>query len=259
MINNRQDNGWPIVLQISDSFIEGENAMAELVANCPRCGSRNITFDITAAKIVRIEYRWQNWYEAFGICRNCGRTAVFLISESVDADYKYVHKVGLLKVEGSLNNFVKIKGHISLKDGASVSPPEYLPGDIESVFKEGATCLAVGCYNAAGTMFRLCVDLATRSMLPSEETPGLNSRTRRDLGLRLPWLFETGRLPDTLRDLSSCIKEDGNDGAHAGNLTEEDAADLLDFTSVLLERIFTEPERLRIAKERRDARRAKPD
>lgn len=230
--------------------------MAELVANCPRCGSRHMTFDVSAAKIFRVEHGWQQWYEAFGVCRHCGRTAVFVLSESVDADYKYVHKTGLLKVEGALNQYVNVKGHISLKDTASIEPPDHLPKDIESVFREGATCLAVGCYNAAGTMFRLCVDLATKSMLPVEETPGLNARTRRDLGLRLPWLFENGRLPESLKDLSSCIKEDGNDGAHAGSLSEADASDLLDFSIALLERIYTEPERLRLAKERRDARRS---
>lgn len=238
--------------------LKRDGPMADLVANCPRCGSRHITFDVTAAKIYRTEYGWQNWYEAFGICRNCGHTTIFVLSERVNTDYQYVHKVGLLKVDGSLNNYVDIKGHISLKDSASVPPPEFLPRNIEAVFEEGATCLAVGCYNAAGTMFRLCVDLATRAMLPGEEVPGLNARTRRDLGLRLPWLFETGRLHESLKELSSCIKEDGNDGAHGGNLTEDDASDLLDFTSVLLERIYTEPERLRLAKERRDARRAKP-
>jgi hypothetical protein len=178
-----------------------------------------------------------------------------VLSESVDGDYQYVHKVGLLKVDGALNKYVTVKGHISLKDGVSVEPPEFLPKDIESVFSEGATCVAVGCYNAAGTMFRLCVDLATKSMLPAEDAPGLNAKTRRDLGLRLPWLFANGILPESLRDLSSCIKEDGNDGAHAGSLTEADAADLLDFSTALLERIYTEPERLRLAKERRDARR----
>lgn len=230
--------------------------MAELVANCPRCNSNHITFDITAVNIFRVQYSWQQWYEAFGICRHCGRTTIFVLSESVNGDYKYVHKTGLLKVEGALNNFVNIEGHISLKDNASVASPEFLPQEIDAVFWEGATCLAVDCYNAAGTMFRLCVDLATRSMLPIDETQGLNAKTRRDLGLRLPWLFETGRLPDSLKDLSSCIKEDGNDGAHAGNLKKSDADDLLDFTSVLLERIYTEPERLRLAKERRDARRA---
>lgn len=232
--------------------------MAELVANCPRCGSRHITFDIKAATSYRIDYGWKQWYEAFGICRNCGRTTIFVLSESVNGDYEYVHKTGLLKIDKSLNNFVDIEGHISPKDSAAFAPPEFLPKDIEAVFREGATCLAVGCYNAAGTMFRLCVDLATRSMLPAEDEPGLNAKTRRDLGLRLPWLFETGRLPTSLKELSSCIKEDGNDGAHAGTLTEPDADDLLDFTSVLLERIYTEPERLRVAKKRRDARRAPP-
>ena len=232
--------------------------MAELVANCPRCASRHITFDITAAKPYRIEYGWQHWYEAFGICRNCERTTVFVLSESVNGDYEYVHKTGLIKVEKSLNNFVDIKGHISLKDSASVAPPEFLPKEIDAVFQEGATCLAVGCYNAAGTMFRLCIDMATRSMLPHEEVLGLNAKVRRDLGLRLPWLFETDRLPGSLKDLSACIKEDGNDGAHAGNLTEADADDLLDFTSALLERIYTEPERLKLAKGRRDARRIQP-
>lgn len=230
--------------------------MSELVANCPRCGSKHITFDVTAAKIFRISYEWQNWYEAFGICRHCGRSAIFVLSESVNGNYQHVHKVGLLKVDGALNNYVEVEGHVSLKDSASVEPPEFLPEDIEAVFREGATCLAVGCYNAAGTMFRLCVDLATKSLLPSEETSGLNLKTRKDLGLRLPWLFENGRLPESLRDLSSCIKEDGNDGAHAGNLKEAEAADLLDFSAALLERIYSEPEKLRLAKERREARRA---
>ena len=92
------------------------------------------------------------------------------------------------------------------------------------------------------------------------EAKGLNSKTRRDLGLRLPWLFANGMLPDDVEDLSSCIREDGNDGAHAGTLTQEDADDLLDFTVALLERVYTEPKRLDEAKRRRqERRRAKPE
>jgi hypothetical protein len=48
-------------------------------------------------------------------------------------------------------------------------------------------------------------------------------------------LFENDRLPVGLRELSACIREDGNDGAHAGTLTKEDAEDLLDFTHALLD------------------------
>lgn len=231
--------------------------MPELVANCPRCDSHRITFDVGDAMPIRIEYGWQRWYETFCICRHCNRTTIFVLSESVNSNYKYVHEVGILKIEGALNNYLDVEGYVSLKDQATVAPPEYVPKEIEAIFKEGATCLAVACYNAAGTMFRLCVDLATRSMLPKEGAEGLNAKVRRDLGLRLPWLFAKGLLPESVKELSSCIKEDGNDGAHTGTLKRSDAEDLLDFTTVLLERMYTEPERLRLAQVRRDSRRGK--
>ncbi|MDO8714349.1 MAG: DUF4145 domain-containing protein [Polynucleobacter sp.] len=230
--------------------------MAELVADCPRCGSRHITFDVLSEKKYRIDYGWQNWYEVFGVCRHCRRATIFVLSESVNGNYQHVHEVGLLNIKSALNGYVNIEGHISLKDTASANPPEFIPKNIEAIYSEGATCIAVGCYNAAGTMFRLCVDLATRSMLPEGDLSGLSPKTRRDLGLRLPWLFDNNRLPESLRELSICIKEGGNEAAHLGNLTQEDAADLLDFSEALLKQLFTEPERLRLAKERRDARRA---
>jgi hypothetical protein len=153
---------------------------------------------------------------------------------------------------------MNIEGFINLKDIATESVPDHLPIDIKTAFQEAVTCLAVNCYNAAGTMFRLCLDLATRSKLPAHDSEGLSAKVRRDLGLRLPWLFDQGLLPKDLRELSTCVKDDGNDGAHAGTLKREDAEDLLDFTVQLLERMYTEPERLRLAKGRRDKRRETP-
>ncbi len=95
-------------------------------------------------------------------------------------------------------------------------------------------------------------------MLPQDDTNGLNRRIRRSLGLRLPWLFDQNILPEALRELSVCIKDDGNDGAHEGTLSEEDAEDILDFAYVMLERIYTEPKRIELAKERRSNRRERP-
>lgn len=229
--------------------------MSELVADCPRCGSSKITFDVTATNTIAQKHGWQLWYETYCICRHCKRATIFVLSEKSSSNYEYLHKAGLLKIPDSLNRFLDIESFVSLKDITAVTPPEHIPPEIEAIFREGATCLAVECFNAAGTMFRLCVDLATRAMLPKEETAGLNSKTRRDLGLRLPWLFANGFLPESLKELSTCIKEDGNDGAHAGTLKQPDAEDLLDFTIALLERIYTEPERLRLAQERRNTRR----
>ncbi len=114
--------------------------------------------------------------------------------------------------------------------------------------------MAIGCNNAAATMFRLCLDLATKALLPAQ-AEGLNGNIKRNLGFRLPWLFDNKLLPEALRELSTCIKDDGNDGAHEGILTKEDTADILDFTFILLERLYTEPKRVELAGQRRLARR----
>src|SRR5687767_9499112 len=123
--------------------------MAQLIANCPRCGANKITFDLVSAIKTEIYYGWQNRYEAFCIFRQCLRSTTFVLSESVNGDYEYVHKTGLIKIEGAVNRFVTIEGTITLKDTAAVEPPEFVPETIEAVFREGATCLAVRCNNAA--------------------------------------------------------------------------------------------------------------
>lgn len=232
--------------------------MSELVADCPRCSSAKITFDLESSVHVETNYNWQRIDEAFCICRHCGRSTIFRLSQLRIEHNQILEHATLDKLPGSVNNFFRVENYVSQKDKAPIRSPEHLPKHVEAVFNEGTKCLAINCYNAAGTMFRLCLDLATKSFLPAleEDAPGLNSKTRRDLGLRLPWLFNNGKLPAELKDLSDCIKEDGNDGAHAGTLTEPDARDILDFTYELLERIYTEPKRIELAKERRAARRA---
>lgn len=230
--------------------------MSELVADCPRCGSKKITFDLTQQHFFETWYGWQCWVEAFCICRHCRRATIFILSQKTAVD-KIIHEEGLLKLSSAVNRYMKIESYVSLKDMVAIQPPEHLPKDIEAAFREGAACISIKCYNAAGTMFRLCIDLATQPKLPKENKDGLNARIRRNLGLRLPWLFEHDLLPKDLQKLSTCVKEGGDDGAHVGNLTENDTEDLLDFTIAILERLYTEPERLRLATVRKDLRRGK--
>jgi hypothetical protein len=56
--------------------------MAELVANCPRCGTRRITFDVTALLLVDMQHGWQHWYEAFAVCRHCSRSTILLSAKN---------------------------------------------------------------------------------------------------------------------------------------------------------------------------------
>jgi len=230
--------------------------MSEIVLNCPRCNAQNVTFDVLSGNPTGKVGGWQSRVEAFCVCRHCKKATVVVIREKNKDNLLAVTQMGGLGgYAGSLNRDFIIDGYLSLKDNSAVQPPEHLPPDIEAVFNEGATCMAVGCFNAGGTMFRLCLDMATKSFMPEANDNGLNNKVRRSLGLRLDWLFDTHVLPRGLQELAACVKEDGNDGAHEGTLTKADAEDLLDFTEALLERLYTEPERIRIANERRAGRR----
>lgn len=156
-----------------------------------------------------------------------------------------------------LADCIEVKGFVSARDlSLGIKVPEHVPGDIAKIFDEGVVCESVNCFNAAGTMFRPCLDKATEKMLPSDGVDGLNAKIRRSLGLRLAWLINTKRIDPALDHLSHCIKEDGNDGAHQGALTKIDVEDLRDFTTVFLERVYSMPERIRLAAVRRGERRA---
>jgi len=116
----------------------------------------------------------------------------------------------------SLDRAFTLLGFVSLKDEAGVSPPEHLPDDISLAFREGATCCVVKCWNAAaGAMFRLCIDLATKARLPPVGETDIKGHERGKLALRLRWMFANGVLPKDLEGLSQCIREDGNDGRRA--------------------------------------------
>jgi hypothetical protein len=235
--------------------------MGTLVADCPRCRSAKITFDVRGAlEVPCAGADWQRAFEAFSICRNCISSTVFLLRLSKYDARQLINSQNYWTGDANINAAFDIRGYISLKDSLAVVPPDHLPDDLKRVFQEGATCLAVNCFNAASTMFRLCLDLATRDLLPAESDNAENQpnrKQRRDLGLRIPWLIEQGRLPANLAALAGVVKEDGNDGAHAGNLSKADAEDLLDFTAVLLERLYTEPARIALAEARRAERRTR--
>jgi len=229
--------------------------MPEIVHDCPRCGVPHTTFDVKGAHLLSSLPSWQEVHELFSVCRACAKSSTLVVQTKEPRGYSLmqVHG-GIGKTPGVLNHIVRVIGLVSTKDRVTTVPPDYLPASIDAAFREGAACHSIGCINAAAAMFRLCVDLATTPLLPTPEEGGPNHRTARELGLRLPWLFENAKLPEDLHDLSVCIKDDGNDGVHRGSLSSAEAEDLLDFTTELLRRLYTEKERIRLARERKDAR-----
>lgn len=228
--------------------------MADFVNDCPRCPARSITFD--ALKLVTVGYSAPfNVRELFCRCRACGFTTVFKVRATDALTERVVENLDLDASKFELSQYFRVYGYVSTSDKESVTAPADVPADVESAFREGAKCLAAECPNAAAAMFRLAVDLATQPKLPPPEKAEPPYKVRRDLGLRLQWLFKNSLLPADLKDLSDCVREDGNDGAHRGNVSGDDALDLQDFCFALLDRLYSEPARLAAAKDRRSARR----
>jgi hypothetical protein len=232
--------------------------MPELVADCPRCNAKKHTFLIKAFLPMYTEYQWKNHFEAYCVCKNCIRGTIFHLSQKnyddkeIFSDWKNLHQYA-----GSINQIMDVEGYINTRNISAPSAPDYTPEAIKKIFDEGAQSVVGNCPNAAAAMFRLCIDLSTKNLLPHENIDGLNNDIRKKLWDRMNWLFETKRLDESLKDLADCIRLDGNDGAHDGTIKKEDAEDLLDLTKILLERLFTEPCRLEEAKARRVARRDK--
>jgi Domain of unknown function (DUF4145) len=233
--------------------------MGLLVADCPRCGAKQITFDVLAQWHCFTRFEWQNWFEIFCVCRSCKRSTVFLVGlEDIGSRDIFYQSQGIVSFPGDVSPVFEIERFISLRDNVSITPPEHVTGDIKNAFIEGAACLSIECFNAAATMFRLCVDLATLLLLAAS-SDNTKPKPHDMLGRRLTWMFNNKILPSELQGLAACIKEDGNDGAHIGNLTKADADDLVDFTTRLLDRLISEPERLKLAEKRRLSRRSSKD
>jgi hypothetical protein len=240
---------------VSQAARTGKGQMAEYVANCPRCRASKTTFDVLSSIVVGVEYDWKRRYEAFCRCRHCLRSTTLVIDQKNYDDRELLNENLPHTLVGGINEYFETVGHISLKDAGATVPPDHVPPALSKIFEEATKCVAVGCWNAAGSMFRLCVDMATEPLLPEEAVEGLTPFIRKNLGPRLEWLFKNNKLPVELLGLSDCIREDGNDAAHRGALGKEDAEDLLDFTVALLQRMYTEPERLKLAEQRRQERR----
>ena len=231
--------------------------MPTLVSDCPRCGVKKHTFDVRGAIYFRDNDTGNILSEVFCQCRSCFLGTVFLVIDK--PSYSEVNNQEITRYNGNLNDICVVDRYISIIDFHTINAPRHLPQSVEKAFSEAAKAYSVGCWNAAACMFRSSIDIATRGFLPEGNVDGLDDNTRRFLARRLKWLFKSGVLQKDLEGLASCVKEDGNEAAHSTTLEEEDAADLLEFTVALLERIYTEPQKIQLAERRRKERRAKAD
>lgn len=230
--------------------------MGILVQDCQRCGANAITFDIRG-DVPTNHVDGKMSFEVLLQCRGCRQCSLAKL-KAATALTGILNAGTITDLPGNID-FLDFLGFVTLADNATFAAPDHLPPLIKNCFDEGARCFSIGAFNASAAMFRLTLDLASKAKLPDTpaDTGGPNRDQRNRLHDRLEYLFANKIIFDELRELANCVREDGNDGAHDGNLTKEDTEDLIDFTEQFLLRAFTEPARLEIAKNRRTERRAR--
>ncbi|MBV6567613.1 DUF4145 domain-containing protein [Acinetobacter baumannii] len=242
--------------------------MGTLIFDCPNCSAKHSTFDVKGYYSNLANDFWE--WEFFSICRSC--TSVMIIKADVDSSVHQGLAAEALSYEDryiyvgdKLRNFIDQKD-AHLNDHFSnfryqpilktyLTPPDHLPKDIEDIFIEASKCLSIGCFNVSAAMFRLCLDIVTKKILELNESLKPTRDNKKSIHTRLSWIFEHNILHKNLEELSRCIKDDGNDGAHDGNIGQYEADDLFDFTYEFLEHVYTQPARVQLAKERRQQRR----
>jgi hypothetical protein len=231
----------------------GTSQRSMYVADCPRCGHAKTTFDIFA-DVYTHSANSRDHFECFLKCRSCGKPSVGHLRQKSLGDHKPTGGPGNYQ-----NSAFAFESWVFEIPG-SRSVPEHVPDAIAKIFKEGADCVAIGAYDAAGAMFRKVLDAATREMTPTPDSSDTlkppNWKAYKDLRLRLDWLFTHGRLNPSLENLSSCIHQDGNDAAHdLAGIGKEEAEDLSDFVDQVLRVIYTIPGQIAENEQRRLKRR----
>ncbi len=230
--------------------------MSIISTNCPRCGDKNTTFGVEGYNFIKRNDDVY-YYELFAVCRSCKDATIFFVFSPKESIGKAIEMLKDTK-ETSLNICFTIERFISLRDNIIHRPPNHIPDPIKAVFEEGAACFSIECWNATGAMFRTCLDLASKDKIQGVNEPDITKHQKENMAARIDWLFEKKKLPDNLKELADCIRQDGNDGAHDGTLGKDEADDLLDFTIQILEHFYTQPAKAEESRRRRAERKAKP-
>ena len=247
-IDRMATSNWLMSMAVpSSSRTMKQNSSAIIVEECPRCGTKKITFEVKFVNYLDNGNRSQD-IELMCVCRSCHRGTIF--NASTDLSNIRTQIAIAMENETSIDNLLSIKGFVISRRRTVPDPPKYTPEHIVSSYKEGANCLSISCWNAACAMFRKCLDLSTREYITDVKING------KPLGVRLDHLFSTGKMDPELKDLVGCIKDDGNFGVHEGELTERQALDLVRFLDIFLDQTYTIPEKVRAAKQVIEERKA---
>ncbi|WP_420009071.1 DUF4145 domain-containing protein [Xanthomonas sacchari] len=126
--------------------------------------------------------------------------------------------------------------------GKSLEAPANISVAVKRAFLQGVDNARRGHHDAAASMFRKAIDVATRE---------LDSKlAEKNLAPRIDLLAAAGRLTQDLKEWAHLIRLDGNHGAHDDEeLTTAEIEQLHAFTELFLTYTFTLPAQVKARKD----------
>lgn len=197
---------------------------------CPHCGTKS-SF-ATLCPEARIECKDKNGYHYIECCNECGGIIYSIWNVDILAGIQKSTVSGATSYKPTPRPEPMM---IFSYPFVSMKPPIKISGSFEKSFTEGVKCLNVGAPFAAVTMFRKCLQIIV------EDKGGKGDQ----LYKQIESLHISGTLTSTLKSISTVIREVGNDGAHSNKFEPslDDARDIFDFLLLLIDYLYTLPER----------------
>ena len=144
--------------------------MTLYVGTCRRCGAQRMSFDVYGVSTVNKALQFRNLHstspysymrtiELACRCHECSKTSVFVL----DATENDSDKLPKLSFDDNQNPTTLGYAEVAAFPIAVSSPtPPDTPDPAGKFYAQGAAAIAHGLYDAAGAMFRKCLESVTR-------------------------------------------------------------------------------------------------
>ena len=198
--------------------------VVQIALDCPHCSTKKAAF--------RVAYFWNHgeinkWGNSLAICAVCDQGIVLLTADN-----------GSTRHSNFLERDVKFSSErfkvLSIWPEGALRVPENVPDNIASFYSQGSENLLAKRWDAAGSMFRKSLDIATKTLDPALKSLKLFHRIEK--------LHKDGLITDALRDWSHELRLEGNEAVHDDEPeTQDDASTSQKFAEAFLTYTFTLP------------------
>lgn len=236
--------------------------MTLYVGECRRCGAQHMSFDVYGVSTMEEDYefrvpphhtRHRRSIELACRCHQCSCTTVFILRAEAAGSH-HLPKSRFERNENPITFGYRETNAFPTKQARPI--PSDTPNPAADFYKQAATAFAHGLYDAAGAMFRKCLESTTRTQSILCLIPETDRETylKSWLKARIARLKEIHAIPPALADLVDVIKDEGDSAVHGDSLYDKESAEALHgFTETFLEQIFSIPaqiERVRSKKQK---------